>query len=151
MTDRQTDRLTNAGQKRRASETRPPPLTGHACDSQRAKWLPQHSALTAAHRCVIEIYTFVQMGGKKEKMIVEPIHDDDDDLESKLSTFDASKAQCFLSHDRHRLCARNTGCKHEPWTLLRGLTRIAFPRAGLRWSRHRSARLSRSTSMSARS
>ena len=100
---------------------------------------------------MIEIYTFVQMGGKKEKMIVEPIHDDDDDLESKLSTFDASKAQCFLSHDRHRLCARNTGCKHEPWTLLRGLTRMPFPRAGLRWSRHRSARLSRSTSMSARS
>ena len=53
----------------------------------------------------MEIYTFVQMGGTQEKMIVKPIHDDDDDLNSKLSQFDAAKAQCFLPQDRDKLCA----------------------------------------------
>ena len=47
----------------------------------------------------MEIYTFVQMGGTQEKMIVKPIHDDDDP-NSKLSQFDAANAQCFLPQDR---------------------------------------------------
>ena len=53
----------------------------------------------------MEIYTFVQMGGTQEKMIVKSIHDDDDDLKSKLSQFDAANAQCFLPQDRDKLCA----------------------------------------------
>ena len=53
----------------------------------------------------MEIFTFVEMGGKREQMIVKPIHDDDDDLNSKLSKFDAAKAQCFLPQDRDKLCA----------------------------------------------
>ena len=56
----------------------------------------------------MEIYTFVQMGGKQDNMIVKPLHESDD-LNSKLSQFDAAKAQCFLPQDRDKLCARDTG------------------------------------------
>ena len=56
----------------------------------------------------MEIYTFVQMGGTQENMIVKPIHDDNDDLQSTLLRFDASNAQCFLPRDRDKLCARVT-------------------------------------------
>ena len=62
----------------------------------------------------MEIYTFVHMGGKSEQMIVVPIHDDDEDLESKLTKFDASQAQCFLPRDRDKLCDRHPGSKREP-------------------------------------
>ena len=58
----------------------------------------------------MEIYTFVHMGGKQQDMIVRPLHDDDEDLRSKLSQFDAANAQCFRPEDRDKLCARDHGC-----------------------------------------
>ena len=54
--------------------------------------------------CVIEVYTFVQMGGAKENMPVRPLIHDDDTLDG-LVTFDAGKAQCFKPEDRQRLYA----------------------------------------------
>lgn len=68
----------------------------------------------------MEIFTFVEMGGKREQMIVKPIHDDDDDLNSKLMHFDAALSQCYLARDRDKLCVRqreicepDRGCDHD--------------------------------------
>ena len=38
-------------------------------------------------------------------MRLDALDDDDDDLRSKLSQFDAANAQCYLPRDRDKLCA----------------------------------------------
>ena len=58
--------------------------------------------------CVMEIFTFVQMGGERERAVILPLTDDDyseADLLGKLVQFDAGEAQCFLPGDRHKLLA----------------------------------------------
>ena len=85
----------------------------------------------------MEIYTFVQMGGKRESMIVKPILDDDEGLSAKLSQFNAANAQCYLPQDRDRLCARDRMAtlvtqQRRAQTQLRLLTRAPKPRAGSR-------------------
>ena len=54
--------------------------------------------------CVMEIFTFVQMGGKRDNMPVMPLDDDDATL-AGLARFDAGKAQCFVAADRQKLLA----------------------------------------------
>lgn len=54
--------------------------------------------------CVMEIYTFVYMGGQNKNMRVRPLTEDED-LITKLKAFDAGDAQCFLSRDRDKLLA----------------------------------------------
>ena len=54
--------------------------------------------------CVIELFTFLRMGGERDKIRVYELHgSDDDDVRTALATFDAAKARCFLDKDRERL------------------------------------------------
>jgi len=52
----------------------------------------------------MEIFVFVRMGGKHEDMLVKLL-DKDSNLAESLQKFDAGKAKCFLSKDRHKLWA----------------------------------------------
>ena len=54
--------------------------------------------------CIMEIFTFVQMGGERERAVILPLIDEAD-LLSQLGRFSAGKAQCFLPRDRHKLLA----------------------------------------------
>ena len=61
----------------------------------------------------MEIFTFMRMGGTRERIEVKMItHKDHTDpaaakkaLKKQFATFDAAKAECFLSEDKHRLLA----------------------------------------------
>ena len=62
--------------------------------------------------CVMEIFTFLRMGGETErielKLIANPGQDQaaaKRELATQLGTFNASKAQCFKQEDRQRLLA----------------------------------------------
>jgi hypothetical protein len=63
--------------------------------------------------CVMEIFTFLRMGGTRERIEVNMLmHKDDTDpaaakkvLKKQFATFDAAKAECFLPNDKHRLLA----------------------------------------------
>ena len=50
----------------------------------------------------MEIFTFVKMGGSRERITLKQISADAVDA---LSHFDASRAQCFHFKDRHKLLA----------------------------------------------
>ena len=52
--------------------------------------------------CVMEVYTFVKMGGASERIALKQISADA--LEA-LSRFDASRARCFHAKDRDKLLA----------------------------------------------
>lgn len=65
-----------------------------------------------ARQCVIEIFTFLRMGGAPEnihlKLIADPNLNEAEAFKAvskDLATFDAAKAQCFLESDKHRLLA----------------------------------------------
>ena len=63
--------------------------------------------------CVMEIFTFMRMGGTQERIEVNMItHKDHTDpaaakkvLKRQFATFDAAKAECFLPKDKDRLLA----------------------------------------------
>ena len=62
--------------------------------------------------CVMEIFTFLRMGGERErielKLIANPGQDQaaaKRELAAQLGTFNASKAQCYKQEDRQRLLA----------------------------------------------
>ena len=68
--------------------------------------------------CVMEIFTFLFMGGKLDRIEIHALSASDDaptsmangrrgldDLKHQFATFDAAKAQCFLPKDKHRLLA----------------------------------------------
>ena len=56
--------------------------------------------------CVMEIFVFVRMGGKREDMVVRLLSGTDDGwLQQKLLNFDAGTALCFDPNDRERLWA----------------------------------------------
>ena len=67
--------------------------------------------------CVMEIFTFLFMGGKLDRIEIHALSASDDpasladgryslgDLKQQFATFDAAKAQCFLPQDKHRLLA----------------------------------------------
>jgi hypothetical protein len=62
-------------------------------------------SLLPALKGVVEIFVFVQMGGRREAMIVKPLDAADANLYRSLAKFDAGKAQCFLERDREKLLA----------------------------------------------
>ena len=53
--------------------------------------------------CVVEVFTFVRMGGLRENMKMTALGGTE--IHEGLAKFDARKAQCFLPRDRHKLCA----------------------------------------------
>ena len=63
--------------------------------------------------CVMEIFTFMRMGGTRERIEVNTITHKDHtnpaaakkELKKQFATFDAAKAECFLPEDKHRLLA----------------------------------------------
>ena len=63
--------------------------------------------------CVMEIFTFMRMGGTQERIEVNMITHKDHthpaaakkELKKQFATFDAAKAECFLPKDKHRLLA----------------------------------------------
>ena len=68
--------------------------------------------------CVMEIFTFLFMGGKLDRIDIHALRASDDapaspvdgrrsldDLKRQFATFDAAKAECFLPKDKHRLLA----------------------------------------------
>ena len=63
--------------------------------------------------CVMEIFTFLRMGGTRERIEVKMITHKDHthpaaakkELKKQFATFDAAKAECFLPKDKHRLLA----------------------------------------------
>ena len=63
--------------------------------------------------CVMEIFTFLRMGGTRERIEVNMLmHEDHTDpaaakeeLKTQFAKFDAAKAECFLPKDKHRLLA----------------------------------------------
>ena len=63
-------------------------------------------------RCVMELFVFVRMGGKKNDIIVKLLDEEADkasdrkaDMRARLVKFDASRSRCFLDRDRQRLLA----------------------------------------------
>ena len=52
--------------------------------------------------CVMELFTFLQMGGSVERITVRELLEG---ARSNLAAFDARKAKCFLRKDRHKLLA----------------------------------------------
>ena len=68
--------------------------------------------------CVMEIFTFLFMRGKLDRIEIHALSASNDastsladgrcslgDLKQQFVTFDAAKAQCFLPQDKHRLLA----------------------------------------------
>ena len=53
--------------------------------------------------CVMEVYTFVKMGGLSENMAVKPLGGAE--IQGALARFDAKQARCFHDKDRHKLLA----------------------------------------------
>lgn len=52
--------------------------------------------------CVMEMFTYLQMGGDREHIVVYAFGKE---AQSSIAEFDASKAHCFLDRDRQRLLA----------------------------------------------
>ena len=58
--------------------------------------------------CVMELYTFLHVGGRAKDVLLMDIDDDkegsqEERLRAAVDRFDAGKAQCFLPNDRERL------------------------------------------------
>ena len=53
--------------------------------------------------CVMEVYTFVKMGGLSENMVVKPLGGAE--IRGALARFDAKQARCYHEKDRHKLLA----------------------------------------------
>lgn len=53
--------------------------------------------------CVMELFTFLRMGGDRERMNVVELGGVEG--RAALARFDASKAKCFLKRDREKLLA----------------------------------------------
>ena len=53
--------------------------------------------------CVMELFTFLQMGGQSDRVSVRISGGADALVESQLATFDALQATCFKSEERQRL------------------------------------------------
>ena len=51
--------------------------------------------------CIVEVYTFLKMGGSVERIDVLPVGDGA--LQAKLRAFDAHECKCFKEEDRQRL------------------------------------------------
>ena len=59
-------------------------------------------------QCVMEIFTYLRMGGEKGGIDLEMISAASmarENMNKQLESFDAANAQCFLAKDRHKLLA----------------------------------------------
>ena len=54
--------------------------------------------------CIVELFTFLKMGGEREAILTFELGDDPE-TRLALGKFDAAKAKCFLNKDRERLLA----------------------------------------------
>jgi len=55
---------------------------------------------------VVELFTYIQMGGDASRIAIRPFGAEDEDVAiARLLRFAAAEAQCFLEHDRHKLLA----------------------------------------------
>ena len=52
-------------------------------------------------QCIVEVFTYLRMGGSPEQMIVVPLAGDAPTL--NFSTFDAENAKCFSPEDKRKL------------------------------------------------
>ena len=70
--------------------------------------LPRHApsplSPAPAHRCVVELFTFLRMGGSRDDVAVRLLDTNEAQMRL-LAKFDAGKAKCFLPQDRERLLA----------------------------------------------
>ena len=55
--------------------------------------------------CIIEIFVFLEMGGKISNVGIKPIHETTAELAQQFASFDVQEAKCFLPEDRSRLLA----------------------------------------------
>ena len=55
--------------------------------------------------CVMELFVFVRMHGKREDIVVRLLGEQTADLKTSLAKFDAARARCFLDKDRQGLLA----------------------------------------------
>ena len=53
--------------------------------------------MSHASRCVVEVFTFLKMGGDHERCVVYGMSDA---ARASIATFDAAKARCHLETDR---------------------------------------------------
>ena len=63
-----------------------------------------HSHFSPAQRCVVELFTFLRMGGSRDDVAVRLLDTNEAQMRL-LAKFDAGKAKCFLPQDRERLLA----------------------------------------------
>lgn len=76
----------------------PPPKLA----SWEREWLPAHSSeRISSRRCVIEVYTFVKMGGTRQRIVVQRLSPTVDGTRAKR--FHAGHADCFKREDKERL------------------------------------------------
>ena len=55
--------------------------------------------------CIMEIFIFLEMGGKISNVDIKPIHGTAAELAQLFASFDVQEAKCFLLEDRSRLLA----------------------------------------------
>ena len=53
--------------------------------------------------CVMELFTFIQMGGQSERVTVRTTSDAGELIESQLATFDAMQSTCYKPEEKQRL------------------------------------------------
>ena len=84
----------------------------------RLLWLEAHAFDVSPVQCVMEIFTFLNMGGDLSRVTVVPLATDQvvsaasesgstvrEVLTAQFAQFDAEKAECYLPEDKQRLLA----------------------------------------------
>ena len=66
---------------------------------------PPHTHRPPCHRCVMELFVYLRMGGSRDKVIVKLLDTDGANLPQALSKFNAANARCYLDADRQKLLA----------------------------------------------
>ena len=66
---------------------------------------PPHTHRPPCQRCVVELFTFLRMGGEPERIRVMELGGKNEDVRVALNRFDAAHAKCYREGDRQRLLA----------------------------------------------
>ena len=103
--------------------------------------------------CVMEIFTFLRMGGDQERVTVRMMASQDEGvaaarrlLTKQFASFDAAKAQCFKVEDREKLLAVIEAAFGDFKEFNRSVRAVFATRVRPRGSTTRSSRRSRSVS-----
>ena len=86
-----------------AGPTYPSRLWYAAVCPRSPKVRPPHTHRPPCHRCVVELFVWLRVGGAKEKIKVA--HMRGGEMQSLFAQFDAGKAKCFKPKDRQHLLA----------------------------------------------